>query len=212
MQVALRRAARRPTAARAVGRALSARADAPNIYCDPHKFDYLREILNARVYDVAVETPLQRANSLSRKVGAEVLIKREDTQPVFSFKIRGAYNKIVSLGDAALAKGVVACSAGNHAQGVAMSCNYLKAPATIVMPRGTPRIKVDAVAQHGGDYVRVLLHGDSYDDAYAEATRLVEEEGRTLIHPFEAAAQQGNFRLCRQNLDAVLVNRFAAWC
>ncbi|KAH8069631.1 L-threonine ammonia-lyase [Aureococcus anophagefferens] len=163
MQAALRRAARRPTAARAVGRALSARADAPNIYCDPHKFDYLREILNARVYDVAVETPLQRANSLSRKVGAECLIKREDTQPVFSFKIRGAYNKI----------------------GVAMSCNYLKAPATIVMPRGTPRIKVDAVAQHGGDYVRVLLHGDSYDDAYAEATRLVEEEGRTLIHPFD---------------------------
>ena len=185
LQAALRRAARRPTAARAVGRALSARADAPNIYCDPHKFDYLREILNARVYDVAVETPLQRANSLSRKVGAEVLIKREDTQPVFSFKIRGAYNKIVSLGDAALAKGVVACSAGNHAQGVAMSCNYLKAPATIVMPRGTPRIKVDAVAQHGGDYVRVLLHGDSYDDAYAEALRLVEEEGRTLIHPFD---------------------------
>ncbi|KAH8050176.1 L-threonine ammonia-lyase [Aureococcus anophagefferens] len=163
LQAALRRAARRPTAARAVGRALSARADAPNIYCDPHKFDYLREILNARVYDVAVETPLQRANSLSRKVGAECLIKREDTQPVFSFKIRGAYNKI----------------------GVAMSCNYLKAPATIVMPRGTPRIKVDAVAQHGGDYVRVLLHGDSYDDAYAEATRLVEEEGRTLIHPFD---------------------------
>ncbi|KAH8088790.1 L-threonine ammonia-lyase [Aureococcus anophagefferens] len=169
MQAALRRAARRPTAARAVGRALSARADAPNIYCDPHKFDYLREILNARVYDVAVETPLQRANSLSRKVGAECLIKREDTQPVFSFKIRGAYNKIVSLGDAALAKGVVACSAGNHAQGVAMSCNYLKAPATIVMPRGTPRIKVDAVAQHGGDYVRVLLHGDSSTTRAREA-------------------------------------------
>ncbi|KAH8061612.1 L-threonine ammonia-lyase [Aureococcus anophagefferens] len=180
MQAALRRAARRPTAARAVGRALSARADAPNIYCDPHKFDYLREILNARVYDVAVETPLQRANSLSRKVGAECLIKREDMQPVFSFKIRGAYNKIVSLGDARRRRRRVLLAI---TQGVAMSCNYLKAPATIVMPRGTPRIKVDAVAQHGGDYVRCCCTATRRDAA--RRRRAVEEEGRTLIHPFD---------------------------
>ena len=163
----------------AVTRAVSSTEDAERLNW------YLRAILTANVYDVAVESPLDEAPRLSEKIGAKIHFKREDLQPVKSFKLRGAYNRMAAISPEAREKGVICSSAGNHAQGVAMSCNYLKAPATIVMPRGTPRIKVDAVAQHGGDYVRVLLHGDSYDDAYAEATRLVEEEGRTLIHPFD---------------------------
>mmetsp|Transcript_792 Transcript_792/g.2307 ORF Transcript_792/g.2307 Transcript_792/m.2307 type:complete len:536 (-) Transcript_792:29-1636(-) len=148
-------------------------------------FDYLREILNSRVYDAAIESPLTPATSLSAKTGCEVFIKREDCQPVFSFKIRGAYNKIVSLDAEARARGVVACSAGNHAQGVARSCALLGIPAVIVMPLATPRIKVDAVARHGGDMVDVRLEGNTYDEAAAEAHRLVREDGLTLIHPFD---------------------------
>mmetsp|Transcript_21704 Transcript_21704/g.67975 ORF Transcript_21704/g.67975 Transcript_21704/m.67975 type:complete len:531 (-) Transcript_21704:1230-2822(-) len=154
----------------------------------PHD-GYLKEILNAfRVYDVAKETELTPARALSARLGCEVWLKREDTQPVFSFKIRGAYNKIVQLSSAERSRGVVACSAGNHAQGVALSCRTLGMRGVIVMPRGTPRIKVDAVRAHGGDSVDVRLHGDAYDDAAAEAARLVREEGLTLVHPFDDPA------------------------
>lgn len=152
------------------------------------KRDYLREILNAvRVYDVATETPLTYAPTMSKRLDCEVYLKREDMQPVFSFKIRGAYNKIAQLTAEEKAKGVVACSAGNHAQGVALSCRKLGIDAVIVMPRGTPKIKVDAVRSHGGDATDVRLVGDTYDEAAAEAGRLMEA-GRTLIHPFNDPA------------------------
>ena len=144
--------------------------------------NYLGKILNARVYDVANETPLQPAPLLSAQLGNNVLLKREDLQPVFSFKIRGAYNKIAQLSREQLAAGVVACSAGNHAQGVAMSAMHLGIDAVIVMPKGTPSIKVEGVKKFKGN---VVLHGDNYDEAQAEAMRLVEVEGRTLIHPFD---------------------------
>ena len=150
----------------------------------PSSEDYLGKILNARVYDLAIETPLQHARMLSAKLGSTVMIKREDLQPVFSFKIRGAYNKIATLSREQMQKGIVACSAGNHAQGVAMSAAHLDIDAVIVMPQKTPRIKVDAVRGHGGR-VAVVLHGKNYDEAAAEAMRLVESEGRTLIHPFD---------------------------
>jgi len=178
------------TAARHLRRAAAAHSvravrTAAAITCGSSDFDYLREILNSRVYDVAVETPLQEAHALGAKLGCGVKIKREDTQPVFSFKIRGAYNRIAALTAEERARGVVACSAGNHAQGVAKSCAFLGIAATIVMPNGTPRIKVDAVGRHGGAHVDVRLVGDNYDAAAAEAARLVEEEGLTLIHPFD---------------------------
>ena len=144
--------------------------------------NYLGKILNARVYEVANETPLQPAPRLSAHLQNTVLIKREDLQPVFSFKIRGAYNKIAHLSREQLKAGVVACSAGNHAQGVALSASHVGTDAVIVMPSGTPSIKVDAVRKFGGT---VRLHGTSYDEAQAEAMRLVEVEGRTLIHPFD---------------------------
>ncbi|KAJ8609554.1 hypothetical protein CTAYLR_006029 [Chrysophaeum taylorii] len=159
---------------------------------------YLREILNAfRVYDVAHETALTPARALSERLGCEVLIKREDMQPVFSFKIRGAYNKIAQLSPEERSLGVVACSAGNHAQGVALSCRYLGTRAVIVMPRGTPRIKVDAASNYS--FVEktsrrlFVLIDRSIDrrwqvDAAAEAARLVREEGLTLIHPFDDPA------------------------
>ena len=144
--------------------------------------NYLGKILNARVYEVAVETPLQPAPTLSAKLANTVLIKREDLQPVFSFKIRGAHNKIASLSREQVARGIVACSAGNHAQGVALSATNLGIDAVIVMPTATPAIKVDAVRKFGGT---VVLHGDNYDEAQEEAMRRVESEGRTLIHPFD---------------------------
>jgi len=120
--------------------------------------DYLKRILNARVYDVAQETPLEFAPGLSRRMRNRLLIKREDMQPVFSFKLRGAYNKMVNLPRAALDRGVIAASAGNHAQGVALAAQKLGCAATIVMPITTPQIKVDAVRGRGA---KVVLHGDS---------------------------------------------------
>lgn len=146
---------------------------------------YLGKILNAKVYDVAIETELQRAENLSDLLGNDVLLKREDTQPVFSFKIRGAYNKMASLPSASLARGVVACSAGNHAQGVALSARILGCRAVICMPLATPSIKVNAVRAHGGETVEVRLIGNNYDEAAREAKRLEYEEGLALIHPFD---------------------------
>jgi threonine dehydratase len=144
--------------------------------------EYLQRILSARVYDVALDTPLMKASTLSKRTGHNILFKREDLQPVFSFKLRGAYNCLANLTEKQQQAGVVACSAGNHAQGVALSASKLNLDATIIMPTGTPNIKVDAVRSHGGN---VVLHGDTFDDAQEEALRLVQEEGRTLIHPFD---------------------------
>ena len=124
------------------------------------KPDYLKRILSSRVYDVAIETPLDFAPNLSRRLGNRLLIKREDLQPVFSFKLRGAYNKMARLKPEALARGVIAASAGNHAQGVALAAKKLGCAATIVMPVTTPQIKVDAVRGRGA---KVVLQGDSYD-------------------------------------------------
>ena len=179
-----------------------------------HAVGYLSRVLNARVYDVCHETPLQYAPHMSRALGAEVYLKREDQQPVFSFKLRGAYNKIRGLTSEQLARGVVACSAGNHAQGVAYSAARLNVQATIVMPVMTPAIKVDAVRAFGGPTVTVKLHGANYDEAAAEAGRLVEEEGYTLVHPFddpEVIAGQGTIGMeilkatTGRPLDAIFV-------
>lgn len=144
--------------------------------------DNVKQTLLARVYDVAVETPLEHAPKLSRQTGASVYLKREDLQPVHSFKLRGAYNKIVRLTDDEKAKGVIAASAGNHAQGVAQAAQKLGISAVIVMPKTTPSIKVDAVKGYGA---RVVLRGDSYSDAYEHSQKLMEESGRTFIHPFD---------------------------
>jgi len=145
---------------------------------------YLSRILNSKVYDVASETPLQPSPHISSALGNNILLKREDTQSVFSFKIRGAYNKIANIPAEKLAKGIVACSAGNHAQGVALAAARLGVHATIVMPVATPSIKVGAVKSHGGSLVKVKLFGMTFDEAASEAVRLVEEEGKTMIHPF----------------------------
>ncbi|MGL5875513.1 MAG: threonine ammonia-lyase, biosynthetic [Xenococcaceae cyanobacterium] len=144
--------------------------------------DYLERILTARVYDVAQETPLEIAPNLSARLQNKLLLKREDMQSVFSFKLRGAYNKMAKLSPDVLAKGVIAASAGNHAQGVALSASRMGTSAIIVMPVTTPQVKVDAVAARGGI---VVLHGDTYDDAYAYACQLGQEKGLTLIHPFD---------------------------
>ncbi|HKJ77141.1 MAG TPA: threonine ammonia-lyase, biosynthetic [Gammaproteobacteria bacterium] len=144
--------------------------------------EYIKNILKARVYEVARETPLDEAPTLSRRLDNRVLLKREDLQPVFSFKLRGAYNKIVSLTEEQRRCGVIAASAGNHAQGVALSAQRLGISAMIVMPKTTPPIKVQAVRALGGETV---LHGNSYDDAYEFAMQKVEEEGRTFIHPYD---------------------------
>ena len=152
---------------------------------------YIRRILTARVYDVAEKTPLDPAPNLSGRLGNQVYLKREDLQPVFSFKLRGAYNKIAGLPEDARAKGVIASSAGNHAQGVALASARLGIKATIVMPRTTPPIKVGAVRKLGG---RVVLHGDSYDDAYQHAASLAEKQEMAFIHPYddpEVIAGQG---------------------
>jgi threonine dehydratase len=174
------------------------------------KNGYLERILSARVYDVAVESPLDAAPNLSRRIGHTVLLKREDLQPVFSFKLRGAYNRMVRLAPAALRRGVVAASAGNHAQGVALAARRLGCRATIVMPVTTPRIKVEAVAARGAE---VVLHGDSYDDAYGEARRLAGKGRRTFIHPYDdpdVIAGQGTvgLEILRQRpagIDAIFV-------
>ena len=146
------------------------------------KTDYLERILNARVYDVAIETPLEHAPILSRRLHNRILLKREDMQPVFSFKLRGAYNKMAHLPAEALRRGVIAASAGNHAQGVALAAQRLGCTATIVMPVTTPDIKVNAVRGRGA---KVVLHGDSYDEAAAHARKL-EKRGRlTYVHPYD---------------------------
>ncbi|MCT7983562.1 threonine ammonia-lyase, biosynthetic [Laspinema sp. A4] len=147
------------------------------MYCD-----YLVQILTARVYDVAQETPLEYAPNLSARLDNQLLLKREDMQSVFSFKLRGAYNKMAQLPPELLAKGVIAASAGNHAQGVALGASRLGTQAIIVMPVTTPQVKVDAVKSRGGV---VVLHGDTYDDAYAYARELEAEKGLTFIHPFD---------------------------
>lgn len=144
--------------------------------------DYLVQILTARVYDVAQETPLEVAPNLSAIFNNNFLLKREDMQCVFSFKLRGAYNKMAQLSPDLLKKGVIAASAGNHAQGVALGASKLGTQAIIVMPVTTPQVKVDAVKSRGG---QVVLHGDSYDDAYAYACKLEQEKGLTFIHPFD---------------------------
>ena len=157
--------------------------------------DYLEKVLNAQVYDVAIETPLELARNLSARVGNKIILKREDLQPVFSFKIRGAYNKIASLSAEKLKRGVICASAGNHAQGVAMSAAKVGCRAVIVMPTSTPGIKVDAVRNRGGE---VVLFGDSYDEAYAHALELEKTEKLTFVHPFddpEVIAGQGTIAM-----------------
>lgn len=144
--------------------------------------DYLERILKARVYDVAIESPLEHAPRLSRRLGNTVLFKREDLQPVFSFKIRGAYNKIAHLSQTAAQRGVICASAGNHAQGVALAARRRGIAATIVMPLTTPQIKVQAVIDFGGEAV---LHGDDYDQAYEHALQLARERQLAFIHPFD---------------------------
>ena len=174
------------------------------------KNDYLERILKARVYDVAVETPLELAPSLSARLGNRLFLKREDMQPVFSFKCRGAYNMMVNLPAAALSRGVIAASAGNHAQGVALAARKLGCRALIVMPVTTPKIKVDAVKSRGGE---VLLHGDTYDEAYAEASRLQKNRKLTFVHPYDdpdVIAGQGTIgmEILRQTtrpIDAIFV-------
>ena len=172
--------------------------------------DYLKKILTARVYDVAVESALEPARNLSRRLHNKVLLKREDQQPVFSFKLRGAYNKMAHLEPAQLKRGVICASAGNHAQGVAMSAHRLGSRAVIVMPVTTPQVKVDAVKALGGE---VVLHGDSYSDAYEHAVQIERKEGLTFVHPFDdpdVIAGQGTIamEILRQHpgpLDAVFV-------
>jgi threonine dehydratase len=172
--------------------------------------DYLQEILNANVYDVAVETPLDAAPALSARLGNRLLLKREDLQPVFSFKVRGAYNKMSKLPGAALKRGVITASAGNHAQGVALAAQVLRAPATIVMPTTTPQIKIDAVVARGAT---VVLEGDSYDDAFAHAGKLGTRKRLTFVHPYDdrdVIAGQGTIavellRQCREPIDALFV-------
>jgi len=144
--------------------------------------NYLEKIQNSHVYDVAKVTPLELQINLSKRIKNNVLLKREDMQPVFSFKIRGAYNKMASLPTDILAKGVIAASAGNHAQGVALSAQKLKCRAVIVMPTTTPQIKIDAVKSRGAE---VVLFGDSYSDAYTRALELEQAEGLTFVHPYD---------------------------
>lgn len=143
---------------------------------------YVKKTLTSRVYDVAVETPLQPARQLSERLGSQILLKREDLQPVYSFKIRGAYNKLAQLSAEELARGVVTASAGNHAQGLALAAKHLGVKATIVMPRTTPELKVQGVRSRGG---KVVLHGDAFPEALAHSLKLVEEKGYTYIHPYD---------------------------
>jgi threonine dehydratase len=172
--------------------------------------DYLTRILTAKVYDVACESALDEAVTLSRRLGNRVLLKREDQQSVFSFKLRGAYNKMAHLTPAERAKGVIAASAGNHAQGVALAAQRLGCQATIVMPVTTPHIKIAAVEARGAT---VVMHGDSYSDAYAEAERLQKRTGAMFVHPYDdpdVIAGQGTIgmeilRQCQGPLDAIFV-------
>jgi threonine dehydratase len=172
--------------------------------------DYLQRILTAKVYDVAIETPLEPARNLSRRLGHHVFLKREDQQPVFSFKLRGAYNRMAHLSADQLKRGVICASAGNHAQGVALGARRLGCRATIVMPVTTPKVKIDAVRALGGD---VTLFGDSYSDAYVHAKTLEAKQSLTFVHPFDdpdVIAGQGTIamEMLRQHqgtIDAVFV-------
>ncbi|HVY05894.1 MAG TPA: threonine ammonia-lyase, biosynthetic [Burkholderiales bacterium] len=174
------------------------------------KTDYLEKILSARVYDVAIESPLDAAPALSKRLRNTVLLKREDMQPVFSFKLRGAYNKMAHLTASQRKRGVIAASAGNHAQGVALAAQRLGCRATIVMPATTPQIKVAAVAARGA---KVVLAGDSYDDAYARALEIGRREKLTFVHPYDdplVIAGQGTvgMEILRQHpgpIDAIFV-------
>ncbi|MFT6366261.1 MAG: threonine dehydratase, partial [Bacteroidia bacterium] len=171
---------------------------------------YIKRILDARVYDVARETPIHEASLMSKRLGNTVWLKREDLQPVFSFKLRGAYNKMSKLTQAQRDQGVVAASAGNHAQGLALAAKVMNVKAIIVMPRTTPVIKVDAVRNHGA---KVILHGDSFEDAAAHAAQIVEEKGMIYVHPFDdpdIIAGQGTIgmeivRQRQEPLDALFV-------
>ncbi|HNB91168.1 MAG TPA: threonine ammonia-lyase, biosynthetic, partial [Plasticicumulans sp.] len=167
--------------------------------------DYIRKILSARVYDVAIESPLDPMPRLSNRFGNHVLLKREDLQPVFSFKLRGAYNKIAHLSPAQLERGIICASAGNHAQGVALSAQKLAIKATIVMPGTTPPIKVNACKARGA---RVVLHGDTFDEAAQHARQLEAEKGYTFVHPYDdpdVIAGQGTIgmEILRQHPDPI---------
>ena len=172
--------------------------------------NYIERILRARVYDVATESPLEAAPRLSRRIGNTVLLKREDMQPVFSFKLRGAYNKIAHLSESVAKRGVICASAGNHAQGVALAAKRRAIPAIIVMPQTTPNIKVSAVRDLGGE---VVLHGDDYDSAYEHAQSIVRERNLAFVHPFDdpdVIAGQGTvaveiLRQSRGEVDAIFV-------
>src|SRR5690606_29522340 len=148
----------------------------------PAMQDYVRRILTSSVYEVAEETPLEPMTLLSARLGADVLLKREDMQPVFSFKIRGAHNRIAQLSAPERARGVICASAGNHAQGVALSANRLGIRAIVVMPTTTPEIKINAVRKRGGE---VVLFGDGFDAARGHAAHLAEKHGYVVVHPFD---------------------------
>ena len=172
--------------------------------------NYLQRIQNASVYDVAVESPLDFARNLSARLNNRIWLKREDLQPIFSFKLRGAYNKLASLSDKELANGVICSSAGNHAQGVALAAQRRGIRSVIVMPVTTPSIKVDAVRSLDGE---VTLFGDTYDDAYSHARELEQKHGFVFIHPFDdpdVIAGQGTIGLeilkqATENIDAIFV-------
>jgi threonine dehydratase len=172
--------------------------------------NYIERILRARVYDVAMESPLEPAQRLSRRLGNQIFLKREDLQPVFSFKLRGAYNKIAHLSESVARRGVICASAGNHAQGVALAARRRGVPAIIVMPQTTPLIKVNAVRDLGGE---VVLHGDDYDSAYEHAQSIVRERNLAFVHPFDdpdVIAGQGTIgmeilRQARNEVDAIFV-------
>ncbi len=172
--------------------------------------DYLQKILTAKVYDVAIESPLDLALALSHRLGNRVLLKREDQQPVFSFKLRGAYNKMAHLSPAERARGVITASAGNHAQGVALAAQKLGCAATIVVPVTTPHIKIAAVEARGA---KVVLSGDSYSDAHAHALALQKRSRAVFVHPYDdpdVIAGQGTIgmeilRQCQEPIDAIFV-------
>ncbi|MFQ3587182.1 MAG: threonine ammonia-lyase, biosynthetic [Fimbriimonadaceae bacterium] len=184
--------------------------NAPTVRERPTAEEYLRRIIASRVYDVAVETPLELAPLLSERTGNRVWLKREDRQPVFSFKLRGAYEFMVRQPRESLARGVIAASAGNHAQGVALAARKIRVPATIVVPQTTPKIKIDAICELGAELVQF---GDSYDDAYRRARELEEERDLLFVHPYDdpwVIAGQGTIgvEIYRQHpdpIDAVFV-------
>ncbi len=172
---------------------------------DAEEMGYLKRILTSKVYEVVDETPLDEAPVLSERLGNRVLLKREDLQPVFSFKIRGAYNKMANLSPAQRASGVIAASAGNHAQGVAMAAQELGCHAVIVMPVTTPEVKIDAVRARGAE---VVLHGESYSDCYQRAIDLMKQRSLVFVHPFDdpdVIAGQGTIgmEILRQHTEPV---------